>query len=100
MRSLVIEDEPRIGRYISRLLGQLHGIVGVVGSIADAKQAQARRTLTELSEGSLWLVALFAILVGRTCVFRVWGMLAPVSLVLSACTLTHQAHKGLVSGHT
>jgi len=35
----VIEDEPQIGRYISQLLGQLHGIVDVVGSIADAEQA-------------------------------------------------------------
>src|SRR6185295_11466537 len=32
VRSLVIEDEPQIGRYISQLLGQLHGIVDVVGS--------------------------------------------------------------------
>jgi two-component system, OmpR family, response regulator len=39
VRSLVIEDEPQIGRYISQLLGQLHGIVDVVGSIADAAQA-------------------------------------------------------------
>ena len=39
MRSLVIEDEPQIGAYVSRLLGQLHGIVDVVGSIADARQA-------------------------------------------------------------
>ena len=39
MRSLVIEDEPQIGSYISRLLGQLHGIVDVVRSIADAEQA-------------------------------------------------------------
>jgi DNA-binding response OmpR family regulator len=35
----VIEDEPQIGRYISQLLGQLRGIVDVVGSIADAEQA-------------------------------------------------------------
>ncbi|MHC4052436.1 response regulator transcription factor [Bradyrhizobium sp. 25ACV] len=39
MRSLVIEDEPQIGAYVSRLLGQLHGIVDLVGSIADARQA-------------------------------------------------------------
>jgi two-component system, OmpR family, response regulator len=39
MRSLVIEDEPQIGTYLGRLLGQLHGIVDVVGSVADAKQA-------------------------------------------------------------
>jgi len=39
VRSLVIEDEPQIGAYVSRLLGQLHGIVDVVGSIADARQA-------------------------------------------------------------
>nr|WP_276573747.1 response regulator transcription factor [Bradyrhizobium sp. BRP19] len=39
VRSLVIEDEPQIGAYVSRLLGQLHGIVDLVGSIADARQA-------------------------------------------------------------
>lgn len=39
MRSLVIEDEPQIGAYVSRLLGQLHGVVDLVGSIADARQA-------------------------------------------------------------
>jgi two-component system OmpR family response regulator len=39
MRSLVIEDEPQIGTYLGRLLRQLHGIVDVVGSVADAKQA-------------------------------------------------------------
>nr|WP_256465652.1 response regulator transcription factor [Bradyrhizobium sp. 138] len=39
VRSLVIEDEPQIGAYVSRLLGQLHGIVDIVGSIADARQA-------------------------------------------------------------
>ncbi|WP_426425592.1 response regulator transcription factor [Bradyrhizobium genosp. A] len=39
MRSLVIEDEPRIGAYLGRLLGQLHGIVDIVGSILDARQA-------------------------------------------------------------
>lgn len=39
MRSLVIEDEPQIGAYVSRLLSQLHGIVDTVGSISDAEQA-------------------------------------------------------------
>jgi two-component system OmpR family response regulator len=39
MRSLVIEDEPEIGAYVSRLLGELSGIVDVVGSVADARQA-------------------------------------------------------------
>ena len=39
MRSLVIEDEPQIGAYVSRLLGQLHCVVDLVGSIADARQA-------------------------------------------------------------
>nr|WP_249156984.1 response regulator transcription factor [Bradyrhizobium sp. KB893862 SZCCT0404] len=39
VRSLVIEDEPQIGAYVSRLLGQLHGVVDLVGSIADARQA-------------------------------------------------------------
>ena len=41
MRSLVIEDEPEIGAYLARLLGQLSGIVDVVISISDAKQALA-----------------------------------------------------------
>jgi two-component system, OmpR family, response regulator len=39
MRSLVIEDEPQIGAYLGRLLGQLGGIVDIVGSLSDAKQA-------------------------------------------------------------
>jgi two-component system, OmpR family, response regulator len=39
MRSLVIEDEPQIGAYLSRLLGQLCGIVDIVGSVSDAAQA-------------------------------------------------------------
>ena len=39
MRSLVIEDEPEIGAYLGRLLGQLFGIVDIVGSVADARQA-------------------------------------------------------------
>src|ERR1700733_6005594 len=39
MRSLVIEDEPQIGAYLGRLLGQLHGIVDIVASISDAEQA-------------------------------------------------------------
>jgi two-component system, OmpR family, response regulator len=41
MRSLVIEDEPEIGAYLARLLGQLSGIVDVVISISDARQALA-----------------------------------------------------------
>lgn len=41
MRSLVIEDEPQIGSYIGRLLGQLNGIVDIVTSISDAQQALA-----------------------------------------------------------
>jgi two-component system OmpR family response regulator len=41
MRSLVIEDEPEIGAYLARLLGQLSGIVDVVISISDAKQVLA-----------------------------------------------------------
>jgi len=32
VRSLVIEDEPEIGAYVTRLLGQLHAVVDVVGS--------------------------------------------------------------------
>jgi two-component system OmpR family response regulator len=39
MRSLVIEDEPRIRAYVGRLLGQLNGIVDIVGSVSDAQQA-------------------------------------------------------------
>ncbi len=39
MRSLVIEDEPQIGAYLGRLLGQFNGIVDVVGSLSDAQQA-------------------------------------------------------------
>src|SRR5258707_11329263 len=39
MRSLVIEDEPQIGAYVGRLLGQLRGIVDIVGSISHAQQA-------------------------------------------------------------
>jgi two-component system, OmpR family, response regulator len=41
MRSLVIEDEPEIGAYLARLLGQLSGIVDVVISVSDARQALA-----------------------------------------------------------
>src|SRR5258708_19517205 len=39
MRSLVIEDEPQIGAYLGRLLGQLNGIVDIVASVSDAQQA-------------------------------------------------------------
>jgi DNA-binding response OmpR family regulator len=39
MRSLVIEDEPDIGAYVGRLLEQLSGIVDIVGSVSDARQA-------------------------------------------------------------
>jgi two-component system OmpR family response regulator len=39
MRSLVIEDEPQIGAYLGRLLGQLNRIVDIVASISDAQQA-------------------------------------------------------------
>ena len=39
MRSLVIEDEPQIGAYLSRLLAQLHGVVDMVDSISDARHA-------------------------------------------------------------
>jgi DNA-binding response OmpR family regulator len=39
MRSLVIEDEPQIGAYLGRLLGQLHSIVDIVASVSDAQQA-------------------------------------------------------------
>jgi CheY-like chemotaxis protein len=39
MRSLVIEDEPQIGAYLGHLLGQLRGIVDIVGSLSDAKKA-------------------------------------------------------------
>jgi len=39
VRSLVIEDEPQIGAYLSRLLTQLHGVVDTVESISDARHA-------------------------------------------------------------
>lgn len=39
MRSLVIEDEPQIGAYLGRLLGQFNGIVDIVGSLSHAQQA-------------------------------------------------------------
>ena len=39
MRSLVIEDEPQIGAYLGRLLGQFKGIVDIVASLSDAQQA-------------------------------------------------------------
>ena len=39
MRSLVIEDEPQIGAYVGRLLGQLRGIVDIVESASHARQA-------------------------------------------------------------
>jgi DNA-binding response OmpR family regulator len=35
----VIEDEPQIGTYLSRLLRQLHSVVDVVGSVVDAQHA-------------------------------------------------------------
>jgi two-component system, OmpR family, response regulator len=39
MRFLVIEDEPQIGAYLGRLLGQLNGIVDIVASVSDAQHA-------------------------------------------------------------
>jgi len=39
MRSLVIEDEPEIGAYLGRLLKQLNGIVDIVRTVSDARQA-------------------------------------------------------------
>jgi two-component system OmpR family response regulator len=39
MRSLVIEDELQIGAYLGRLLGQFNGIVDIVRSLSDARQA-------------------------------------------------------------
>src|SRR3979409_2770207 len=39
MRTLVIEDEPQIGAYLGRLLGQLRGIVDIVESVSHAQQA-------------------------------------------------------------
>jgi DNA-binding response OmpR family regulator len=35
----VIEDEPQIGAYLSRLLGSIHSVVDIVGSVVDAQQA-------------------------------------------------------------
>jgi DNA-binding response OmpR family regulator len=39
MRSLVIEDETDIGVYVGRLLGELSGVVDIVGSVSEARQA-------------------------------------------------------------
>lgn len=39
MRSLVIEDEPAIGTYLGRLSRDVCGIVDIVGTIAEARQA-------------------------------------------------------------
>src|SRR5260370_21046540 len=39
MWSVVMEDGLEIGGYLGRLLGQLRGIVDIVGSLSDAKQA-------------------------------------------------------------
>jgi len=39
MRSLVIEDEPQIGAYLGRLIGQLRGIVDIRQVPFGAKQA-------------------------------------------------------------
>jgi two-component system, OmpR family, response regulator len=39
MRSLVIEDEPEICKYLGRLLREVSGIVDIVKSISEAKQA-------------------------------------------------------------
>jgi hypothetical protein len=39
MRFLMIEDEPQIAAYLGRWLGQLHGIVDIVSSLSEAKQA-------------------------------------------------------------
>ena len=41
MRSLVIEDEPQIGAYVGRLLGQFNGVVDIVGSLSEAQEALA-----------------------------------------------------------
>ena len=39
MRALVIEDEPQIASYLTRLLQQLHSVVDIVGSVVDARHA-------------------------------------------------------------
>ena len=39
MRTLVIEDEPAIGSYLDRLLREVCGIVDIVETIAEARQA-------------------------------------------------------------
>lgn len=41
MRSLVIDDEAHIGAYVGRLLAQLNGVVDIVQSLADAREALA-----------------------------------------------------------
>jgi DNA-binding response OmpR family regulator len=39
VRALVIEDEPQIGAYLSRLLTQLHSVVDTVDTVSDARHA-------------------------------------------------------------
>jgi two-component system, OmpR family, response regulator len=41
MRSLVIEDEPQIGAYLGRLLGQLGGIVDIVETLTQEHRTAA-----------------------------------------------------------
>jgi DNA-binding response OmpR family regulator len=41
MRSLVIEDEPQIGAYLGRLLGQLSGIVDIVETLTQEHRTAA-----------------------------------------------------------
>lgn len=39
MRSLVVEDEPKIAVFVARLLEQLNGVVDIVGTLSDARHA-------------------------------------------------------------
>ncbi len=39
MRSLIVEDEPEIAAFVARLLGQLNGVVDVVGTLSAAQHA-------------------------------------------------------------
>lgn len=41
MRCLVVEDEPEIASFISRLIREMNGIVDIVGTLADAHHAVA-----------------------------------------------------------
>jgi DNA-binding response OmpR family regulator len=39
MRSLIVEDEPKIAAFVAHLLKQLNGVVDIVGALSDARHA-------------------------------------------------------------